>query len=51
MKLNSVRVTVHTDNGGAFGCTEPVSTVEELIEVLVKATATLAAEADERGYR
>lgn len=49
MKLTGVRVIVTTDSG-AFGCTEPVGTVEDLIDTLVKATAALAAEADERGY-
>lgn len=50
-KLASVRVVVQGDDGSRFGIEEPVSTVEDLIGILVKATASLATEADERGYR
>lgn len=48
--LASVQVIVQSATGARFGISEPVATVEDLISILVKATATLAAEASERGY-
>lgn len=49
--LKGVRVEVTDDQGAKFGCVEPIQSVEDLIDILVKATASLAAEAVERGYR